>query len=185
MEKVQKVSVTFGLKSPQQPVFSLTKPIKHGIMLHIMSKVSPSIAGYVFLSIYVALVLGACMKPVDVGVGRDKRSEIKVGVDFETIEDILPVLQASIGGKTSSVSADEIISVSLDSLGSDAITVINMEDYDTVEWHYNRGPVEGGATFVLGSMTVIFNTAGVYPVTAVGRKAGVSYSTLFYINVGS
>ena len=174
-------------KCPNIRFFPLTKPVKPSIILHMMREVSPRIAWYVLISVSIVVLLGACLKPIDVKFPQkddQSKGEVKVDVDFEPIEDILPVLQASIGGIISPVTADETVSVSLDSLGGDAITVINMEAYDAVEWHYNRGPVEDGATFVLGSMTAIFNTAGVYPVTAVGRKAGVSYSTLFYISVG-
>jgi len=148
-----------------------------------MSKMSSGIARCVLVSVSIVVLLGACMKPVDVKIPR--KTGVNVDVDFETVEDILPVLQASIRGKTSPVAADGKVSVSLDSLGSDAITVINMEDYDTVEWHYNGGPVEDGATLVLGSMTAIFNKMGIYPVTAVGKKGIALYSILFYVNVGS
>jgi len=161
-----------------------------------MRKVFPGIVGYVFLSINSALILGACMKPVDtnlfLGNGKDKEipSNSKTGVgieeiDFEEPEDIPPVLQANIGGVISPVAADKTVLVSLSSLGSDAITVINMNEYDTVEWHYNSHPVESGVTFTLGSMIAIFKVIGVYPVTAVGKKGNILYSTLFYINVGS
>jgi len=157
-----------------------------------MRKVFPGILWCALLSANCGLILGACMKPVDVRFSSEgDRSEtaVKVNVDvgFEEPADFLPVLEASIGGKIWRVSADgkEMVPVFLSSLGADAITVINMEDYDTVEWHYNGSPVEDGATLVLGSMTAIFNKVGVYPVTAIGKKGTALYSTLFYVKVES
>jgi len=145
------------------------------------------------LSINIALILGACMKPVGVNpilIGGGDRGEtgvkVNVDVEFEPVKNILPVLQASIGGVISPVTADGTVLVSLSNLGSDAITVINMmPDYDIVEWHYNNNLVENGATFTLGLMTAIFNKIGIYPVTVIGQKGVERYSMLFYINVGS
>jgi len=160
-----------------------------------MRKMPPGITWYTLLSISIVLLLGACMKPVDFkpspGDGGDgntiNNGKAGAGIDLELEEpeDLPPVLEASVEGIISPVAADETVLVSLNSLGANAITVINMPDYDAVEWHYNSDPVEKGATFTLGSMPAVFKEAGIYPVTAVGKKGVEKYSVLFYIKVES
>jgi len=130
------------------------------------------------------------MRPVGIDDPREReRNEnetgVKVNVGFDAIEDIPPILQANVAGKTLPVADDDTVEVPYIDLSEAVITVTNMTVYDTIEWHYNSSPVADGATLILGSQTAIFDEEGIYPVTVIGKKAGVLYSTLFYVNVES
>ena len=153
-----------------------------------MRKVSAKIVWYAFISVSIVLVLGACVKPVDVKPfleGEEIRNKTGVSVDFgfDNPTDIPPVLRANLGGGMLPVAADGMITVSQSSLDGVTITVTNAVLYDTVEWHYDLNPVAKGTTFTLRS--AVFNAAGTYSITVVGHKGAQRYSTLFYINVGS
>jgi len=162
-----------------------------------MRKVSARIAWYALTSVNIVMVLGACMKPVDVEpflndekvqeiINKDKGVNIDLG--FENPANISPVLQASIGGTTSPVAEDSTVTVSLGSLSSATITVTNTTDYDTIKWYYNFNLVVTGAAINLGdsNWVAIFNAADSYPVTVIGiTKGGSSNGTLFYVDVGN
>jgi membrane carboxypeptidase/penicillin-binding protein PbpC len=161
-----------------------------------MRKVSPEIIGYVFLSATIVMVLGACVKPVDVGpfLSDPKVEEIirkgktggDVDIEYEHPKDIAPELQADgVGVTTTKDEAGNTVTVLLSNLGTVTITVTNAEQYDNIEWHYNGSSVKNGDTLAMSSMTVVFNAVGNYPVTVIGEKGGVYYSTLFYIKVES
>jgi hypothetical protein len=166
-----------------------------------MRKVSPRIVWNAFLSVNIVLILGACMKPVDVKpfledwriqeiINKDKTGGgVDVDIGFENAEDIPPELQAIIGGVPSSVAADETINLD----NGDTITVTNVGEYDAIEWDFNgtilstaHGVSGTGETLTVNRSVDLFNEAGVYSLTVIGTTGGgISYSTLFYINVES
>jgi hypothetical protein len=158
-----------------------------------MWKVSPRIAGYAFLSVNIVLILGACVKPVDIKpfLKDEKVQEIinkgkaNIDIGYEKPKDFPLELQAAIAGTPLEVAEDGTVTVSLDSLGDVTITVTNAADYDVIDWHYDSNPVAEGDTLNLGLMTDIFDETGNYPVTVIGKKGDKSYSTLVYINVES
>ena len=156
-----------------------------------MRKASPKIAWYVLISVGIVLILGACLKPVDVKpFPKEKLSGIGLDVEVEPLNDIPPELEANIAGILSPMAAEKTVS-----LGSgDTIMVTNADEYDAMEWYFdstrlltiNQG-VSGDReeTLTVNTKVVPFNASGRYSLAVIGKKGDKRYSTLVYINVGS
>jgi len=155
-----------------------------------MRKVSPGIVWYVLISVSIALVLGACIKPVDVKpFPKEKPGGIGVDVGIETLKDIPPELEADIMEIPQPVIAEKTISVG----GGDIIRVTNADKYDAIEWYFNSTSLlttsEGvngdkGETLIVNTRVAPFNVPGLYSFAVIGKKGNKGYSILFYINVG-
>jgi len=154
-----------------------------------MKKVFPRNAGYVLLSVTILLILGACMKPVDSSAFGETASEgnteggVNVIIGFKNPNDNAPVLEATIGGTKSPVNKNETLKFN----NTDTITVTNGSNYDSIEWYINETATPGntGTTLTVDTGIPPFNQSGTYPVSVVGKKAGVLYDTLVLVNVGS
>ena len=186
------ISCRKGQASKSAPILG-SKFLPNMVNFSMMKEVSPGIVWYTLLiNVLIALVLGACVKPVDIEsfLSDDKIQDIIIGgttgggggvivdIDPPGIEDLKPVLMI---GVTQVIEGYE---VSLSSSGSVTITVGNVGDYDSgnIAWYSSSGavlPMMGALTITAG--THPFDVAMTYIVTVVGEKGGVPYSTYFYV----
>jgi len=165
---------------------------------------SPRIVWNAFLSVNIVLILGACIKPVDIKpfledwriqeiINKDKtRGGVDVDIRFENAEDIPPELQEARNGETPlPVAANDTIN--LRDGDTITITVTNAGVYDAIEWDFNgiiltteQGVSGDGKILTMNTSVAPFNETGVYSLTVIGTTGGgILYSTLFYINVES
>jgi len=146
-----------------------------------MRKVFPGIVWYASISVSFGLILGACVKPVDVNLGK-RDSTVGVNVGVEALKDIPPKLEAN------AVRVAEGESVDLGN--GETITVTNANEYVTIEWYYNSTKFIKGVSGDKGQYLTVntlddpFSSSGLYSFAVVGKiKGDKGYSTLFHINI--
>jgi len=154
-----------------------------------MRKVFPGILWCAFFSVSIALLLGACLKPVDVKPFlNNNQSGVDVDVGVESLKNIPPELQAN----TTPVAENQTVNMGRSE--TKTITVTNADKYDAIEWYVDNtrllttsdGVSAGkGDNLTVNTGTATFNKPGLYSFAVIGKKGEKRYSTLFHINVGS
>jgi hypothetical protein len=160
-----------------------------------MRKVFPGIVWYVLISVSIASVLGACIKPVDVKpFPKGKPSGIGVDVGVEPLNDIPPELEATFQEAESPVTVTDEEKINVGNGDIIRVTNVDKDKYDAVEWYFNstsllttKQGVSGsiGETLTVNTGVAPFDVPGLYSFAVIGKKGDKRYSILFYINVGS
>jgi hypothetical protein len=171
-----------------------------------MRKVSPAIVWCVLLGVF-ALVLGACIKPVDLSgffdneivkeiMGEEEQPEPEPGPEqgaegeivYEHPGNYVPKLRVG----TRNLTEGDTIVISLSSGPAVIIDVDNLLDYDSprVVWfHYDDSldrfeflaNNDGLTVRAVSPVYSLFDKVGIYQLVAIGTKDGVPYSTGIYI----
>jgi hypothetical protein len=159
-----------------------------------MRKVSPGITWCVLLGVF-ALILGACIRPVDLGgfldneivkeiIGEEKKEGPEIDIDYKNPEDHPPELSDGSG----SLADGAMVTVALGD--SVTITVTNAADYDGgIEWALNGVPVgvANDPSYIVNTNNAPFNAPfdkiATYQLMVTGTKDGKPYYTEISIKV--
>jgi hypothetical protein len=153
-----------------------------------MRKVSPEIARCVLFGA-IALILGACMKPVGVssfleddrvqGIIEAGNSGVVVNPGYENPEDIPPILAL---GDGIPLDPNRPVIVTI----GDAVTIMvaNAADYDGgIEWFHGVNYLDEGDSYTVDTTSSPFDEEGTYQLMAKGTAKGKPYSTEIFIKV--
>jgi len=155
-----------------------------------MKKVFLRNVRYIILCVNGILILGACMKPVDVIISGESDNNGKLGIEigYQSPTNISPVLQANIGGTKSPVLAGQTVNLS----DGDTITVDNANAYESINWYFDgtllttSQGISGskGEILTVNTSVAPFNTLGLYPLSVAGKESGVEkYNISFSVKI--